>query len=96
MDQSPNIDTVLLACTHYPLLQEKIAAAAGPGIRIVSQGDIVADSLADYLQRHPEIEQKLGRKGSRTFYTTDAAEEFDRQGSTFYGAPIESRHVRLM
>jgi glutamate racemase len=95
MDQSPNIDTVLLACTHYPLLQEKIAVAAGPGIRIVSQGEIVAASLADYLQRHPEIEQKLGKNGSRTFYTTDSAEEFNRQGTAFYGSPVVSRHIKL-
>jgi glutamate racemase len=95
MDQSPNIDTVLLACTHYPLLQEKIAVAAGAGIRIVSQGEIVADSLADYLQRHPEIEQKLGKNGSRRFFTTDSAEDFDKQATTFYGSGVESQHVRL-
>jgi glutamate racemase len=95
MDQSPNIDTVLLACTHYPLLQEKIAVAAGAGIRIVSQGEIVADSLADYLQRHPEIEQKLGKNGSRRFFTTDSAEDFDKQATTFYGSRVESQHVRL-
>ena len=95
MDQSHNIDTILLACTHYPLLQGKIAEAAGPGIRIVSQGEIVASSLANYLDRHPEIEQKLGRAGLRSFFTTDSAEEFDKQATTFYGAPIESRHVRL-
>jgi glutamate racemase len=95
IDQSPKIDTILLACTHYPLLLDKIAAAAGPGIRIVSQGEIVADSLADYLQRHPEIEQKLGKNRSRTFYTTDSVEEFDRQGSAFYGSHVESQHVKL-
>ncbi|HSF45061.1 MAG TPA: glutamate racemase [Chitinophagaceae bacterium] len=95
LEKSGQIDTILLACTHYPLLQEKIAAAAGPGIRIVSQGEIVADSLADYLQRHPEIEQKLGKNESRTFYTTDSSEEFDKQATTFYGSRVESQHVRL-
>jgi glutamate racemase len=95
MEKSGHIDTILLACTHYPLLQDKIAAAAGPGIRIVSQGEIVAESLADYLQRHPEIEQKLGKNGSRTFYTTDSAEEFDKQATTFYGSSVESHHVKL-
>lgn len=95
MDQSPKIDTVLLACTHYPLLQGKIAEAAGHGIRIVSQGEIVAASLGDYLKRHPEMEKRLGKGGSRSFYTTDSAEEFDRHGSAFYGSPVKSQHVRL-
>jgi glutamate racemase len=95
MDQSPKIDTVLLACTHYPLLQEKIAAAAGAGIRIVNQGDIVAESLADYLQRHPEIEQKLEKNGSRAFFTTDSSEEFDKQATTFYGSTVKSKHTKL-
>jgi glutamate racemase len=95
MQQSPNIDTILLACTHYPLLQGKIAESAGTGIRIVSQGEIVAASLANYLERHPEIEQKLGRDGTRVFFTTDSAEEFDKQATTFYGSRVESQHVKL-
>ncbi len=95
LEKSSQIDTILLACTHYPLLQEKIVAAAGPGIQIVSQGKIVADSLADYLSRHPEIEKKLVKSGSRAFYTTDSTEDFDRQGTGFYGERVESQHVRL-
>ncbi len=95
LERSPQIDTILLACTHYPLLQEKIAAAAGPGIQIVSQGEIVADSLADYLNRHPEIEQKLGKGGGRAFYTTDSTEDFDRHGTEFFGTAVVSQHIRL-
>jgi glutamate racemase len=57
MAQSPNIDTVLLACTHYPLLADKIKAHLPANVNVVAQGDIVAASLVDYLQRHPEIEQ---------------------------------------
>lgn len=95
LDKSGRIDTILLACTHYPLLQEKITAAAGANVRIVSQGEIVAASLDNYLQRHPEIERKLEKNGSRSFFTTDSSEEFDKQANTFYGSRVESRHVRL-
>jgi glutamate racemase len=93
--KSPAIDTILLACTHYPLLQEKIAAAAGKSVRIVSQGEIVAESLADYLKRHPEMEQKLGKNRLRKFYTTDSAEDFDRHATGFFGEHITSTHIHL-
>jgi glutamate racemase len=95
LEKSSRIDTILLACTHYPLLQEKIAAATGPGTQIVSQGEIVAESLADYLARHPEIEQKLGKGRGRGFFTTDSTEDFDKHGTSFYGERVESQHVRL-
>jgi glutamate racemase len=75
MAQSPEIDTILLGCTHYPLLQEKITQAAGNGVRVISQGEIVAESLVDYLARHPEIEQKLTKKAELEFYTTDSTED---------------------
>ena len=77
LTQSASIDTILLACTHYPLVAGQISAAAGEGIRVISQDDIVAESLADYLKRHPEMEQRLARKGTRSFYTTDSTDDFD-------------------
>ena len=95
LDQSPNIDTILLACTHYPLLYDKIKKYCPPDLRILSQGEIVANSLADYLQRHPEIEQKLSRNGARTFYTTDSTEDFDRHAGLFYGKAVFSKHLDL-
>ncbi len=95
LGKSSRIDTILLACTHYPLLQDKIAATAGQSVRIVSQGEIVAESLADYLERHPEVEQKLGKRGSRSFYTTDSPEEFDRHAAGFYGENIKTARVHL-
>src|SRR5471030_2695957 len=67
--QSANIDTILLACTHYPLLQEKIKAYLPGHIQIISQGDIVAKSLIDYLTRHPEMENKLTKGGTQQFFT---------------------------
>lgn len=89
--KSQDIDTILLACTHYPLISSQISAAAGESIRVVSQDDIVAESLAGYLQRHPEMEQRLGKTGSRSFYTTDSTEDFDRHGEAFFGQPIQSK-----
>lgn len=95
MAQSSKIDTILLACTHYPLLASKIQEAAGKDIKIISQGNIVAESLVDYLKRHPEIDQKLGKQGKRLFYTTDDPAEFNKQGAVFFGEKVESLHTDL-
>lgn len=96
MEQAPEIDAVLLACTHYPLMQEKIAEYLPVGTKIISQGEIVANSLADYLRRHTEIEKQLSKGSSRHFYTTDSTEDFDEKGSLFFGEEVNSRHVNLM
>jgi glutamate racemase len=96
MTQSPQIDTVLLACTHYPLLKEKIAACLPAGSQLISQGEIVADSLADYLQRHPGMEEKISKSGADPrFYTTDSTEDFDNHAAIFYGKLLRSTHVIL-
>lgn len=95
LDQSPAIDTILLACTHYPLLHDKIREYTPADIKILSQGEIVADSLADYLRRHTEIESRVSRGGERHFYTTDSTEDFDRHAANFYGAEIRSAHIDL-
>lgn len=95
LDQSPAIDTILLACTHYPLLHDKIREYTPADIKILSQGDIVANSLADYFQRHPEMSRKISTGGQRLFYTTDSAEDFDYHTANFYGAKIESAHIDL-
>ncbi|RYU91102.1 glutamate racemase [Mucilaginibacter terrigena] len=94
MQQSPDIDTILLACTHYPLLQEKIKAHLPAHINVVAQGDIVATSLVDYLQRHPEMEQRLTKTGHRDFYTTiDDTPDFDHHASQFFGNEVKSEFV---
>jgi glutamate racemase len=90
-----DIDVILLGCTHYPLLNEKIQEYLPPGVKLISQGEIVADSLADYLQRHPEIETKCSKNGSRVFYTTDSTEDFDNHATIFFGEGVRSRHVDL-
>lgn len=93
--QSPGIDTILLACTHYPLLAAKIQAALPSGIDLISQGPIVAESLAAYLQRHPEMDNRLSRNGTTRYYTTDDPAEFDTKGSLFRGDVVHSQHVDL-
>lgn len=94
----PEIDTLLLACTHYPLLLDKIthyAKAAKPSVRVFPQGNIVADSLADYLQRHPEMEQRLSRTGTADFLTTENPDRFAALATLFMGAPIQARKTSL-
>lgn len=93
--QNNAIDTVLLACTHYPLLESKIRKYLPEGVRLVSQGPIVADSLADYLQRHTELEQRLTRGGSKSFFTTDAVTDFEEHATTFFGEAVKAQHVHL-
>jgi glutamate racemase len=96
MAQSPNIDTLLLACTHYPLLQDRIKAHLPANINVIAQGDIVAKSLVDYLQRHPGLEQKLSKSSTREFYTTtDDTAEFDHHASRFFSAPVTSKFVSV-
>jgi glutamate racemase len=95
--QSANIDAILLACTHYPLLQNKIEQhLEGKGIKVLSQGKIVAESLADYLSRHPQMDGQLTRNGQKQFYTTDSAADFDKNAGIFYGQPLQSQHVDLL
>ena len=94
LTQSPNIDTLLLACTHYPLLLDKIRQYAPAGT-ILSQGGIVANSLADYLLRHPELEAQCSQHGGRTFLTTDSTDDFDRRATVFYGEPVRSVQLAL-
>jgi glutamate racemase len=93
--KNSKIDTILLGCTHYPLLAQKIRKFLPPGVRVVSQGEIVADSLKDYLQRHPEIENRISRDGERKFFTTDSPEDFDNKASIFFGQSVESEHLDL-
>jgi glutamate racemase len=94
--QSANIDTLLLACTHYPLIEKKIKEYLPGNIQVVSQGDIVAHSLVDYLQRHPEMEQNISRnKTKRFFTTTDDTEDFDHYAELFFSALVKSGYAEI-
>lgn len=95
LKSSGEIDTVLLACTHYPLLLNKIKKFLPAEINIISQGEIVAESLQDYLARHPEIEEKCTRNGQLSFYTTDSTVDFDRHSQIFFGEKVCSVHASL-
>lgn len=93
--QSPNIDTILLACTHYPLMLDKLKQYVPAGTTILSQGEIVANSLADYLKRHSVLAEKCTKNGRLGFFTTDSANDFDNHGAIFFGKPVISTHLEL-
>lgn len=95
LNNSNKIDTILLACTHYPLLSDKIKKHLPKNITLISQGEIVAASLKDYLLRHTEIEEKCSKNGSVEFYTTDSAKDFDKHSAVFFGKKVNSMHVDL-
>ena len=90
-----DIDVILLGCTHYPLLKEKIEEHLPVGVKLISQGEIVAESLADYLVRHPGMEARCSRNGHREFYTTDSTTDFDNHATSFYGEEVRSKQVAL-
>jgi glutamate racemase len=96
LHQAPDIDTLLLACTHYPLMIDKIREYAPIGTTIVSQGEIVANSLADYLRRHAEIEEKISKGSTKQFFTTDSAEDFNSKATVFFGEEVSARHLELL
>lgn len=95
MSRDPLIDTLVLGCTHYPLLIGKIRKYAPEGVKVVPQGHIVADSLADYLRRHPEIEEKCGKNGLREYLTTENPEKFDSLATLFLGHGVSSTRISL-
>lgn len=94
-EKGDDIDVLLLGCTHYPLLKQKVEEYLPVGVKLISQGEIVASSLANYLQRHPEIEQACSKNSSYQFYTTDSTEDFDNHAAIFYGQPVISKHVDI-
>lgn len=95
LKKDQDIDTLLLACTHYPLLRPVIERHLPKSVRLISQGEIVASSLASYLNRHPEIGDRCTRKGELKFFTTDSAPDFDAQAAHFFGAPVHASTVNL-
>lgn len=93
--KNSNVDTVVLGCTHYPILYDKIRAHVPQNANVVSQGEIVADSLADYLLRHPEIESRCTKGGLCGYLTTENPESFTRLARVFLGQPVDVRHIDL-
>lgn len=91
----PLIDTVILGCTHYPLLLDKIKKYLPKGVNLILQGEITGMSLADYLQRHPEMEQRLTKGGTCRYLSTESADRFNTMASVFLSQPIHASHITL-
>jgi glutamate racemase len=89
------IDSLVLACTHYPLLIETIEKYTPKGVKIIEQGKIVAESLENYLANHPELEVNCSKNGSQLFYTTGNTADFNSHASLFYGKNIASTQIKL-
>ncbi|MBE6301175.1 MAG: glutamate racemase [Parabacteroides distasonis] len=91
----PEIDTLVLGCTHYPLLIEKIRSFLPPHITVFAQGEYVATSLIDYLQRHPEMDERLTKQGKCRFLTTESASKFSEAASVFLSHPVEVEQISI-
>lgn len=94
-DQDSQIDTLILGCTHYPLLLPHIENCIPPGVKIMSQGKIVSASLKDYLHRHPGMHAKCSQNGTCLFFTTEDAEKFNEASAVFLDQPVKSVRLKL-
>lgn len=95
LSRSPKIDTIILGCTHYPLLIETIRKFVPENIKLITQGDIVAKGLKEYLKRHPEMEVKCSKNATLQFLTTGEPHLFDAKGTHFFGKEIKSEKLLL-
>ena len=95
MALDPAIDTLILGCTHYPLLMPKIQKYLPQGVQVVSQGEYVANSLADYLQRHPEMEQRCAKDGQVHYLTTENPDKFKESAQIFLHEPVQVDNITL-
>lgn len=95
LEKDPLLDTVILGCTHYPLLKDTILKYLPPQINLVDQGPVVAGKLKDYLLRHPEMDSRLSRNGTLGFLTTESAENFEPKAAFFLGKPVSAETITL-
>ncbi len=95
MDLDPQIDALILGCTHYPLLMPKIKKYLPAGVRVISQGEYVAKSLQEYLERHPQIEQRCAKHGEAHYLTTENPEKFKEQAQIFLNDDILVENITL-
>jgi len=91
----PLIDTVILGCTHYPLLLQTIKKFVPDGVKLLDQGAVVALKLEDYLHRHPEMDEQCTKSGRRNYFTTESASNFDQLANLFLGSEVASQHIKL-
>lgn len=95
LNRDKNIDTLILGCTHYPLLLNKIQKYAREGVRVLPQGEIVAASLLDYLRRHPEMDSHITRKGTVDYLTTEEPDKFSALAAAFMGHEVNARRINI-
>ena len=95
MREDPEIDSIILGCTHYPLLMPKILKYLPAGVRVVPQGEYVAESLKDYLERHPQMQQHCSKGASVHYLTTENPEKFKEQAQIFLHEPVEVENITL-
>jgi len=95
LEKDPKIDTILLACTHYPILMEQLQRLLPTHIEVLAQGKIVAESLANYLTRHPEMDAHCSKGGSVRYLTTESAKDFSEKASLLMNDQIEAEHLTL-
>ena len=91
----PEIDVIVLGCTHYPIIIEYIESFVPSHVKVVAQGKIVAERVENYLANHPEIDSKCSKNGTVEFLTTESKEEFDRNATDYIGIPVDSKHIKL-
>jgi len=95
MKQQPKIDAIILGCTHYPIIEQKIKQYLPQNVKLISQGTVVATSLKDYLKRHFELEKNCSKNSTIQFITTDLAQSFDKAASIFFDKPVKSKGVEF-
>lgn len=95
LEKNSSIDTLILGCTHYPLVEEQVKMFVPNTVKVITQGKIVAESLNDYLRRHPEQEQHCTKNGNIEFYTTESEQKFSEYASIFWQEPIEAKSISL-
>lgn len=95
MARDPLIDTIILGCTHYPLLLNKIKLYVPDGVTVIPQGQYIADSLKDYLRRHADMDARLTKGGTCRYLTSESGERFDECAAVFLNEAVDAEHVRL-
>ena len=95
LQKDKDLDTLVLGCTHYPLLIDTIQKYVPENIKILQQGEITAEKLCEYLKRHPEIDSRLSKSGNLRFQTTESAENFEGKAALFMDQRVVAEHVRF-
>jgi len=95
MNADPEIDSIILGCTHYPLLMPVIKKFVPEGVEILEQGKVVSFKLMEYLQRHPEMDQRCSKSGIVKYYSTENIDVFEKNATTFIGRAIKGEKIVL-